>query len=146
MNIFSGRHSNNDGSTILKARRSTIATPPSFRVAYLYSVFPYIPPPPPATSRTPFCSYVASDKRSGLVKMGGYSSTVIPTSHGTSFRDLKVVEHHMQPTRTKSTSSDTRPLFSSRIVSNLRPNYTLRQRCLGPKQNFKEEALEEKLQ
>jgi len=39
----------------------------------------------------------------------------------------------MLPTRAKSTSSDTRPLFSSRSVSKLRPNYTLRQRRPGPK-------------
>jgi hypothetical protein len=52
----------------------------------------------------------------------------------------------MLPTRTNSTSSDTRPLFSSRNVSKLRPNYTLRQSCPGPKQNVKKGALEEKLQ
>lgn len=140
MNTFSKRPSSNGGSTILNSRKedtqidhcNTSLVP--FRLP-VKRIPLHTPPSPQSSSVQPFCSYVASDKRSGLVKRGGDSSIVIPTTHGTSFRDLKIVEHRMLPTRTKSTSSDIRPLFSLRSVSKLRPNYMLRQRCPGPKQN-----------
>lgn len=154
MNLFSDRPSySGDAVTVSQPYRShgkkpqyvDDLTPPSCRVAYLYSVSPCILSFFCLTSGHCIQKNCASDnhmrtsvsdKRSGLAKGGRFERRhphqrrdflLWPQNSGAAFATFK----------NKINSSHRRTLFSSRGVLRLRQNYTLWQSCPGTKQNAK---------